>query len=596
MYRCNCRISVISLAPFYQPSLLEDSVIINKVVKLYRKLFNGNSDELENTESDNMHNQAPPQAQKPAITDNVNDSNNQNAGRSLARVKAIEESREICKQFDNAIARDEHNVSRKLLSPNAVRVLHRLQDKGYDAYLVGGCIRDILMGLKPKDFDVATNATPEQIKACFNNCRLIGRRFRLAHVMFGREVIEVATFRGHHQAVAPTEKGTKIDDKKSKASLAAQSTEGQLLRDNVYGTIEEDAQRRDFTINALYYNVKGFYIRDFANGIDAIKAKRIELIGDPESRYREDPVRMLRAIRFATKLDMTIEEKTEQPIYELGNLLGNIPPARLFEESMKLTLAGKAEANYLMMRKYDLFRHMFPVPYEVLDQDPDCYAERLVRQMFINTDTRINSKKRVTPAYIHAALLWYVVEKETKFQIEENGLTPYDAGYIAMTEVLARHCRSISLPKRFSTVSRDIWQLQHRLVRRSGKRAFRLMEHPKFRAGYDFLLLRGEIEGGEAASLAQWWTDFQNADETTRQQMANELNGPHGKRPAPIRHKNRTSGSGSGRNSSNNGDTSTGERKRRPRRNNRSNRRNTDNSAASGNATKSKDSSQGQAT
>lgn len=543
-----------------------------------------------------MHKQAPQNAQQPVIKSHANDSDNKNAGQSHVRAKAIEESREICKQFDNAIARDQHNVSRKLLSPNAIKVLRQLQDKGYDAYLVGGCIRDILMGLKPKDFDVATNATPEQIKACFNNCRLIGRRFRLAHVMFGREVIEVATFRGHHQAIAKDEKSQAKDEKPSKTSLAAQSTEGQLLRDNVYGTIEEDAQRRDFTINALYYNLKGFYIRDFANGIDAIKAKRIELIGDPESRYREDPVRMLRAIRFATKLDMTIEEKTEQPIYELGNLLGNIPPARLFEESMKLTLAGKAEANYLMMRKYDLFRHMFPVPYEVLDQDPDCYAERLVQQMFINTDTRINSKKRVTPAYIHAALLWYVVEKETKIQIEENGLTPYDAGYIAMSEVLSRHCRSISLPKRFSTVSRDIWQLQHRLARRSGKRAFRLMEHPKFRAGYDFLLLRGDIEGGEVATLAKWWTDFQHADEPTRQQMANELNGPHSKRPAPVRHKNLSSDSGA--DSNNTGENNTGERKRRPRRNNRSNRRNsdsrnTDNRSANKNTN---DNSQGQTT
>ena len=604
------------MAPFYQPSLLEDNVIINKVVKLCRKLLNGsseetvdteaqstapvraqaNSTETKSTEPNNMQQAAPPKTQK---TSDNNDRNNQDVGRDEARAKAIEESREICKQYDNALARDQHNVSRKLLSPNAIRVLHRLQDRGYEAYLVGGCIRDILMGLKPKDFDVATNATPEQIKACFNNCRLIGRRFRLAHVMFGREVIEVATFRGHHQGDVDQAQ----TQKQAKTSNAAQSTEGQLLRDNVYGTIEEDAQRRDFTINALYYSVKGFYIRDFAGGVEAIKAKRIELIGDPESRYREDPVRMLRAIRFATKLDMTIEEKTEQPIYELGSLLGNIPPARLFEESMKLTLAGKAEANYLLMRKYDLFRHMFPVPYEVLDQDPDCNAERLVRQMFINTDNRINSNKRVTPAYIHAALLWYVVEKETKMQMEENGLTAYDAGYIAMTEVLARHCRSISLPKRFSTVSRDIWQLQHRLARRSGKRAFRLMEHPKFRAGYDFLLLRGDIEGGEIKELATWWTDFQNADEQGRQQMAYELNGSQGKKPAPVRHRNRgSSGSGVSSNSTGKSEQNSGnnsERKRRPRRNNRGGRRYSDNrnsdSRTKTNNTNT-DSSQGQTT
>jgi poly(A) polymerase len=334
--------------------------------------------------------------------------------------------------------------------------------------------------------------------------------------MYGREIIEVATFRGHHEQ--PEEQDN------NKNNVSHHSEEGQLLRDNVYGTIEEDAQRRDFTINALYYSVNGFYIRDFANGIAAINAKKIELIGDPESRYREDPVRMLRAIRFATKLDMTIETATEQPLYSLGSLLTNIPSARLFEESMKLTLAGKAQANYMMMRKYDMFRHMYPVPSELLDGETQNKQEQMVKQVFINTDTRINSRKRVTPAYIHAAMLWYVVEHETNKQIKENKLSHYDASYAAMTDVLARHCRSIALPKRFSTVSRDIWQLQFRLTKRTGKRAIKLLEHPKFRAGYDFLLLRGDIEGGELAELGQWWTDFQQADEDKRQQMVNDIN------------------------------------------------------------------------
>ena len=563
MYRCNCRLSVISLAPFYQPSLLEDSVIINKVVKFCRKLINGKT-EKDATISTDI--EKPMNNKKPLNTEQSN-----TCEVAPARDTAIEESRQICKNFDNAIARDQHNVSRKLLSPNAIRVLHRLQDNGYEAYLVGGCIRDILMGLKPKDFDVVTNATPEQIKAVFSNCRLIGRRFRLAHVMFGREIIEVATFRGHHQQ-------TETQQQDNNRHLAHQSNEGQLLRDNVYGSIEEDAQRRDFTINALYYSLKGFYIRDFANGIDAIKSRRIELIGDPQSRYREDPVRMLRAIRFATKLDMTIEPKTAGPIYELGSLLGNIPPARLFEESMKLTMAGKAEANYQLMRQFDLFRHMFPVPYEVLDEDPDSFPERLVKQVFINTDNRINSKKRVTPAYIHAALLWYVVEKETQRQINENGLSPYDGAYIAMTEVLARHCRAIALPKRFSTVSRDIWQLQHRLTKRNGNRAFRLMEHPKFRAGYDFLLLRGEIEGGEVLALANWWTAFQHGDEATRQQMANDLNHSAGKKPAPVRHREKTSRSSNpsvqknaNGNNEQNANPRNNERRRGPRKSNRNN-------------------------
>lgn len=425
----------------------------------------------------------------------------------------IEHSRDICKDFSNAISRDQHNISRKQISPNALKVLYRLQDNGYEAYLVGGCIRDLLMGLDPKDFDVVTNATPEQIKSCFSNCRLIGRRFRLAHIMYGREIIEVATFRGHH--AQPEEQ----DNHKHNASH--HSDEGQLLRDNVYGTIEEDAERRDFTINALYYSVKGFYIRDFANGIEAIKARKIELIGSPEARYREDPVRMLRAIRFATKLDMTIADKTEAPIYELGSLLGNIPAARLFEESMKMTMAGKAEANYQMMRHYDLFRYLFPVPSQLLNGDINSKYERLARQVFVHTDRRINSGKRVTPAYIHAALLWYVVEHETETLMREKKLSHFDAAYLAQTEVLARHCRSIALPKRFSTVSRDIWQLQYRLTRRLGKRALKLLEHPKFRAGYDFLLLRAEIEGGELTELANWWTKLQSADDSTRAQMVN---------------------------------------------------------------------------
>ncbi len=412
--------------------------------------------------------------------------------------------------------------------------MYRLQDNGYEAYLVGGCIRDLLLGLEPKDFDVVTNATPEQVKSCFNNCRLIGRRFRLAHIMYGREIIEVATFRGHH------EQPQKQDNHKHNSSH--HSDEGQLLRDNVYGTIEEDAERRDFTINALYYSVNGFYIRDFAGGLDAIKARRIELIGDPESRYREDPVRMLRAIRFATKLDMTIAADTEAPIYELGSLLSNIPAARLFEESMKMTMAGKAYANYRMMRQYDLFKYMFPVPSELLNGDYSSKYERLVEQVFIHTDKRINAGKRVTPAYIHAALLWYVVEEETARLVKDKKLSHFDAAYHAQTEVLARHCRSIALPKRFSTVSRDIWQLQYRLTRRAGKRALKLLEHPKFRAGYDFLLLRAEIEGGELVEIGQWWTTLQSANEATREQMVSAIPAPKGRTRSSQDKKRRARG------------------------------------------------------
>ncbi len=250
------------------------------------------------------------------------------------------------------LTRDQHPVSRQLISPNALKVLYRLNKGGFDAYLVGGGVRDILLGQKPKDFDIATNATPDEIKALFRNCRLIGRRFRLAHIVFGREIIEVATFRGHHDSASEKEK--------SCTKTSKQSEDGMLLRDNIYGTIDEDAERRDFTINALYYSSKDFKIFDFANGVQDVKDKVIRLIGDPETRYREDPVRMLRAIRFATKLDMEIAVETRKPISELSPLMANIPAARMFEEFMKMFISGKAVANYHQLREYNLFSYFFP--------------------------------------------------------------------------------------------------------------------------------------------------------------------------------------------------------------------------------------------
>jgi len=405
----------------------------------------------------------------------------------------------------NVIARNEHPVSRKQLSPNALKVLYRLKDSGYDAYLVGGCIRDILLGLQPKDFDIATNATPEQVKRCFNNCRIIGRRFKLAHVMFGREIIEVATFRGHHS-----------EEQQEDIKTSKQSNEGQLLRDNVYGSIEEDAERRDFTVNALYYNIKDFSICDFANGMEDIKAGVINLIGDPETRYREDPVRMLRAVRFSTKLRMKIAERTETPMFELAHLLRNIPPARLFDESLKLFLAGKAQDNYRSMREYGLFRYFFPVVDQVLSGNPDDKEERFLELMFANTDTRINAEKSVSPAFIMATLLWYALETHAKELEHESGLHPYDAFQIAINDILHRAVQTVAIPKRFSSTMREIWQFQHRLTKTKGKRPAQIMEHPRFRAAYDFLLLRAEVEGGELAKLADWWTEYQESDEGKR--------------------------------------------------------------------------------
>ncbi len=409
------------------------------------------------------------------------------------------------------IPRDQHTVSRKLISANALKVLYRLNKGGFDAYLVGGGVRDMLLGIEPKDFDIATNATPEEIKALFRNCRLIGRRFRLAHIVFGRDIIEVATFRGHH------------DDAESDKKTSKQSDHGMLLRDNIYGSINEDAERRDFTINALYYSASDFNIYDFANGVQDIQQRRIRLIGDPETRYREDPVRMLRAIRFATKLDMQISEETKAPILPLGNLLAHIPPARMFEEFLKLFISGKAQANFDMLREYNVLKYLFPIVDQALTDNDNPYLVNFIERALGNTDKRINNNQRVTPAFLLAALLWYPLDKRTKTLKETTQLTPQDAFFTALNEVMSEQQRSIAIPKRFQAPMKDIWILQDKLTRRDGKRAYKCAEHPKFRAGYDFLLIRGEIEGGEILELSKWWTDFQQASPDLQQVMVKSV-------------------------------------------------------------------------
>ncbi|WP_281559580.1 polynucleotide adenylyltransferase PcnB [Thalassomonas sp. RHCl1] len=436
--------------------------------------------------------------------------------------------------FSNPVVltRDQHPVSRKHISTNALKVLYRLNKGGYDAYLVGGGVRDIILGLEPKDFDIATNATPEQIKELFRNCRLIGRRFRLAHIVFGRDVIEVATFRGHHD-------NNNQEKAKGNQKISKQSEHGMLLRDNIYGSIEEDAERRDFSINALYYSVTDFKVYDFANGVEDVHNRIIRLIGDPETRYREDPVRMLRAIRFATKLDMTISEETQAPIAELAPLLANIPAARMFEEFNKLFLSGKARANFDMLRDYGLFQYFFPVVEQNLEHEENIHLNDFIRLALKNTDLRINNNQRVTPAFLLAAMLWYPLQARIQRLNAASQLTPQDAFFAAYNELISEQQRSISIPKRFQLVMKDIWILQDKLARRDGKRAYKSFEHPKFRAGYDFLLLRGEIEGGPAQELAKWWTDFQSAHPETQQQMIKAVAGnrPGGRRSTRKRKK-----------------------------------------------------------
>ncbi|MCG9749073.1 polynucleotide adenylyltransferase PcnB [Vibrio brasiliensis] len=424
----------------------------------------------------------------------------------------------------NIITRQEHNISRKQISDNALKVLYRLHGAGFEAYLVGGGVRDLLLSQQPKDFDIATNATPEQIRQLFKNCRLIGRRFRLAHIMFGRDIIEVATFRGHHQ--------------EPNKNVSQQSKEGMLLRDNVYGTIDEDAERRDFTVNAMYYNIGDYSIHDYAGGIEDLEDKLIRLIGDPDTRYREDPVRMLRAIRFAVKLDFDIEEDTAAPIEELATLLQEIPAARLYEESLKMLQSGHGLETYHLMREYNLFQQLFPTIAEFFTEDYSSPTEQMLDLVLDSTDQRIEEGKRINPAFMFAAMLWYPLQEKAKQLMEKRKLSFYDAIMEASNYVLDDQVRTIAIPRRHTATIREIWQLQLRMPRRNGKRAFRLMELNKFRAGFDFLEMRGEVEQGETEQLAKWWETFQNAGRNMRQAMVADLDSSAEGQPKPRRRKN----------------------------------------------------------
>ncbi len=397
------------------------------------------------------------------------------------------------------VPRNDHVISRANISDNALKVLYRLHNAGYAAHLVGGGVRDLSLGREPKDFDVATDATPEQVRTLFRNCRLIGRRFRLAHVHFGREIIEVATFRALHDAAEVATGGEPLKDRLIE--------DGLVLRDNVFGTIEEDALRRDFTVNALYYNIADFSVVDYTGGMADLERGTLRLIGDPERRYREDPVRMLRAIRFAVKLGFRLDEVTAEPIRELGGLLAGIPAARLFEEVLKLFLGGQAAESFEMLRHYDVFGYLFPETEAALAKDPHGRGVAFIAEALGNTDSRITDGKPVTPAFLFAALLWAPVLERTR-ELDSEADTYPQALQQATADVMDEQIRTVTIPKRFSIPMREIWHLQPRFERRGGKRALRLAGHPRFRAAYDFLLLRanaGEVD----PALAQWWTDFQ---------------------------------------------------------------------------------------
>lgn len=390
----------------------------------------------------------------------------------------------------------EHGIDPQLLSPNAVRVTQSLQDAGFKAFVVGGAVRDLLLGIKPKDFDVATNATPEQIKRLFRRAFIIGRRFQIVHVMFGQELIEVTTFRG------------------ASAENAPKDQHGRVLRDNTFGEQHEDAVRRDFTVNAMYYDPASQAVLDYHGGIADIRKKTLRIIGIPEARYREDPVRLLRVVRFAAKLGFNIDPSSRAPIQVMAPLINNVPAARVFDEMLKLLMSGHALACLQQLRKEGLHHGLLPLLDVVLEQP---LGEKFVALSLANTDQRIQQGKSVSPGFLFASLLWHqVLEKWNAYQAA--GEYPIPALHLAADDVLDTQMEKLALQRKIASDMRDIWAMQPRFERRIGKSPYRLLEHLRFRAGYDFLLLRcasGEIDN----ETGEWWTAFIDADGTGRETL-----------------------------------------------------------------------------
>ncbi len=386
------------------------------------------------------------------------------------------------------IPRDQHPISRRAISPNALRVLYRLHEAGHRACLVGGAVRDLLAGLEPKDYDVATDATPDEVKHLFRNCRLIGRRFRLAHVVFGREIIEVATFRAN------------VDDGSGDRQV---HDDGRLLRDNVYGTIEDDAVRRDFTANALYYDIADFSVRDYVGGFEDVGNRVLRLIGDPETRYREDPVRMLRAIRLAAKLRFGIAPETAAPIPVLAPLLAEAAPARLFEECLKLFMSGHAVASFEGLERHGLLVALFPDTAAALAANRSGALRRIVVEGLASTDRRVAADEPVSPAFLFAVLLWPAYCRAL-IALQAQGLQQAEAERRAADRVTLRQLSTIALPRRFSLPMQEIWLMQSRFSMRQRKRVVRTLSHPRFRAAFDFLVLRRAASPAHEEDIAFW--------------------------------------------------------------------------------------------
>jgi poly(A) polymerase len=406
--------------------------------------------------------------------------------------------------------RKDHGIVRDSISPGALKVTQSLQAGGFKAYVVGGAVRDLLLGGVPKDYDVATDATPEEVHRLIRRSRIIGRRFRLVHCMFGRDTVEVATFRGSEMAASAADgHNAEADD-----GAIQKDVHGRILRDNRFGNRAEDATRRDFTINALFYDPATESVIDYHGGVADLRAKIIRIIGDPAERYREDPVRMLRAIRFAAKLGFSIDAATRAPIRKLAELLGNVPSSRMFEEMLKLLMSGHALEAVKQLRKEGLHHGLLPMLDVILEQP---LGERFVTLALKQTDSRIREEKSVSPAFLFAALLWHEVLAAWK-SLEAAGERPAIALFTAMDQVLDAQCEKLAIARRFTITMKEVWSLQPRFDNYSGKRPLRLLEHPRFRMAYDFLVLRAE--SGEApAETAEWWEKFQFAGAAARLEM-----------------------------------------------------------------------------
>ncbi len=412
----------------------------------------------------------------------------------------------------------EISIDNSLISSGALKVISVLQGSGFQAYLVGGGVRDLLLGRHPKDFDVATDAHPEDVRKLFEDSRIIGRRFRIVHVYFNDEHVEVATFRA--------------------TDCADVNQQGRIIKDNVYGNMEEDAFRRDFTANALFYDPTTNEITDLVFGQQDIQAKVLRVIGNPELRFREDPVRMLRAVRLATKLNFEIEEHARETIFTLGHLLEEVPSARLFDEMIKLFHNGFALQTFQALREFGLFKYMFPLTEKALKRDKKLFSNFVISALK-NTDERIHSGKSVTPAFLYAVFLWGPMKKLAK-QLEFEGLSARVAYDAAAKDTTYSQSPYTSIPKRFAFSMREIWDLQPRFFRRRNKQAYRLLEHPRFRAAYDFLCLRAQA-GESVDELCEWWTVFQDVDHATQQKMLrskkkNFIVGASGKRSGHTYH------------------------------------------------------------